>query len=76
MTPAMAELIHHHRKTISDLDEQIRLMESHQRGEAGFGTRSGNQDTTAESLESAARQRERLQDLVDKHDPEGFTKLV
>ncbi|MFN4177363.1 hypothetical protein [Phenylobacterium sp.] len=71
MTPAMAELLHRHRRTIAGLDDQIAALRS-----GAVRYLRGAVDATAEALERAERDRAALQALVDKHDPEGFTKLV
>jgi hypothetical protein len=71
MTPAQAELLHHHRRTIADLDKQIAVLSD---GTVRF--LRGNEDATEDALALARAQREALQALVDRHDPDGFTKIV
>lgn len=71
MTPAQAELLSRYRRIIADLEEQIVLLET---GAIRF--LRGAHDATAEALERTKTQRAELGALVDKHDPEGFTRLV
>lgn len=76
MTPAQAELLSRCRRVIADMEEQVRMMELFLAGKSGgFGTHAeGNRDTTAESIARTRAQITDLQALVEKHDPEGFTK--
>lgn len=67
-TEAMAAFLASHRAMIDDLDSQIADLES---GAIRF--LRGNLDATAEALAYAKRQRQGLQEIVDKHDPAGAT---
>lgn len=79
LTPALAELLNRYRRLIVRQENEVRLMEAHLAGrqeQGAFGTHSGKRDTTAESIAKTRAQITELQELVDKHDPDGFTKLV
>lgn len=71
MSPALAELLHHHRRTVAELDQLLGML----RG-GTIHTREGSEDTTADSIARVEEQKARLEELIAKHDPEGFTRLV
>ncbi|MDB5447634.1 MAG: hypothetical protein JWQ97_2951 [Phenylobacterium sp.] len=76
MTPDLADLLHHHRRTVAELEDTVSRMQLWQRGEGGFGTHEGDTDTTSDSISRTLEQIERLKAVIDKHDPDGFTALV
>ena len=76
MTPETAELLHHIRRVIEGLRLQGSLMELGLAGGGGFRTNANGRDTTVDSIARTTVQADQLQALVDKHDPEGLTKLA
>ena len=70
MTPAQAELLHHHRRHVAALREHIELLET---GAVRF--LRGNVDATADAIARAAAHLETLEALIDRHDPDGDTVL-
>lgn len=70
MTPAEAELLHHHRRQVAALREQIELLAT---GSVRFPR--GTADATADAIAKATAHLETLEALIDKHDPDGLTVL-
>jgi hypothetical protein len=71
MTPALAELLHHHRRTVAELRQQLEVLQG-----GAFRTREGDRDTTADSIARTEEQIARLKAVIAKHDPDGLTELV
>lgn len=71
MTPDKAELLHHYRRLIAKMQRE---MDDFQ--EAGMRLLNGaDEDVTEAHMAKMQKMIERLEALVEKHDPEGFTVL-
>lgn len=71
MTPDKAELLNHHRRQIAAMQRQLATID-----EGVFTVHSNGEDITAEAREDLVRRIGVLEALVEKYDPEGFTRLV
>ncbi|MEW5687435.1 MAG: hypothetical protein AB1942_21165 [Pseudomonadota bacterium] len=71
MTPDKAELLNHHRRQIAAMQRQVAAMD-----DGRFTVRSDEVDVTEKARSELVRRISELEALVERQDPEGFTKLI